>query len=384
MTRKSQILIALLAIFVVASALVAAWVGPKLMRRFYVHGLELVEVASGLEIPWAMAFMPDGSMLITERGGQLRLVDTNGLIGAPISGLPPIAQGGEGGLMGIALDPDFSASRYIYWSYSEPDVEGGDGVSTAVARAKLSPDATELTGVEVIYRQAEKLDDQRHFGGRIMFDENGHLLVGLGDRMNREDAQLLTSAHGKLLRLLPNGDAPQDNPFVGVADALDEIYSYGHRNIQGMAINPQTGSLWASEHGPDSGDEVNLIAAGANYGWPLFSHGCEYNTCEPIGGSVEPTGTEKPITYFAPESVPPSALSFVTSERYPDWQNHMLMGVLHSRALMLMKIEGDQVVNRKPLYLGKYMRVRDVQQGPDGWIYVAVQSPTGTILKLVP
>jgi len=384
LTTKSRILITLITITVITTVLVATWVTPKLMRRFYLHGLELVEVASGLGVPWAMAFMPDGSILITERAGQLRLIDTSGSVGAPISGLPPIAVGGEGGLMGVVLDPNFSASRYVYWSYSEPAPDENEGVSTAVARGRLSVDTTQLTDVEVIYRQSEKLTDQRHFGGRLLFDDQERLLVGLGDRMNRADAQDLGSAHGKLLRLLPDGGIPEENPFANEADALDEILSYGHRNIQGMAINPQTKSLWATEHGPDSGDEVNLITAGANYGWPLFSHGCEYTTCEPIGQSVEPEGTEAPLTYFAPESVPPSALSFVTSERYPDWQGHVLMGVLHSRALMLMKVDGDEIVSRKPLWLGKYMRVRDVQQGPDGWIYVAVQSPSGTILKLMP
>lgn len=352
------------------------------MRRFYTQGLELVEVTAGLDIPWSMAFLPDGSMLVTERVGSLRRVYPKGQLSPPVTGLPAIVQGGEGGLLGVAVAPDFSQSGRVFWSYSEPAPEGLQGASTAVASGRLT--GINMTDVTVIYRQPKKLTDNRHFGGRLLFDGDGHLLIGLGDRMVRDDAQRLNSAHGKLLRIMPDGSIPPDNPFVSQENAMGEILSYGHRNIQGLALNPENGSLWASEHGPASGDEVNLIKAGANYGWPLISHGCEYNTCDPIGGDVEPAGIEAPATWFGPESVPPSALSFVSSERYPTWQGKLLMGVLHSRALILMNVVDNQIVDRKPIWLGKYQRVRDVQQGPDGWIYVAVQSPAGTILRLVP
>lgn len=377
---RLRLVIVICAVFI--TVLVAIKLTPKLMRRFYTQGLELVELTSGLEIPWSMAFLPDGSMLVTERVGRLRHVDSDGLLSRPISGLPLIAQGGEGGLLGVAIAPDFSQSQRVFWSYSEPAANGQPGASTAVASGRLSDD--NLSEVEVIYRQPEKLTDSRHFGGRLLFDREGRLLIGLGDRMVRADAQRLDSAHGKLLRIMPDGSVPADNPFVAQEGAMGEILSFGHRNIQGLAINPENGSLWASEHGPASGDEVNLIKPGANYGWPLVSHGCEYNTCEAIGEEREPAGIEAPVTWFGPESVPPSALMFVDSDRYPEWRGHLLMGVLHSRALMLMKVEGNKIVERKPIWLGKYQRVRDVQQGPDGWIYVAVQSPEGTILRLVP
>lgn len=378
----TRIRLAILICAILIMVLVSIRLTPKLMRRFHTHGLELVEYASGLNVPWSMAFLPDGSMLVTEREGRLRRIGSNGQVSEPVEGLPPVAHGGEGGLLGLAIAPDFKDSRRLFWSYSEPAVASLQGASTAVASGYLTD--TGVSDVKVIYRQAEKLTDQRHFGGRLLFDLDGRLLIGLGDRMVRDDAQRLDSAHGKLLRILPDGSTPPDNPFANQESALPEIFSLGHRNIQGLALDPQTGAIWASEHGPASGDEVNLIKSGANYGWPLVSHGCEYNTCDPIGADIEPPGIEAPATWFGPESVPPSALTVVTSERYPDWQGHLLMGVLHSRALMLMTVEGDKIVERKPLWLGKYQRIRDVQQGPDGWIYVAVQSPEGTILRLVP
>lgn len=383
MTTRRQLWIALLTGSLLAGLLVSIWLAPKLMRRFYVHGLELVEVTRGLEIPWSMAFLPDGSMLVTERVGRLRKVGIEGQLGEPIAGLPPIAQGGEGGLLGVALSPDFETTNRVFWSYSEPSQNETDGISTAVASGQLIDNT--MTKVDVIYRQPEKLTDNRHFGGRLLFDNEGHLLIGLGDRMVRDDAQRLNSAHGKLLRLMPDGSVPADNPFVDSEDTLGEILSLGHRNIQGLAMNPLTGDIWATEHGPASGDEVNLIKPGANYGWPVVSYGCEYNTCDPIGEGQEKPGLESPATWFSPESVPPSALVYITSDRYPKWKGHLLMGVLHSRALMLMTLDKDnRIVERKPMWLGKYERVRDVQQGPDGWIYVAVQSPEGTILRLVP
>lgn len=380
-TRKRLHIVILIGILVI-SVIVAMRLIPKLMRRFYTHGLEVVEITAGLKVPWSMAFLPDGSMLVSEREGNLRRLSPDGQLSAPISGLPPVAQGGEGGLLGIATAPDFEQSHRLFWSYSEPAAAGQTGASTAVASGRLTDEG--LTDVNIVFRQAEKLSDNRHFGGRLLFDTEGRLLIALGDRMRRDDAQRLDSAHGKLMRIMPDGSVPADNPFHGREDALGEILSSGHRNIQGLAINPDTGSLWASEHGPASGDEVNLIKPGANYGWPLVSHGCEYNSCAPIGLDAEPAGIEAPVTWFGPESVPPSALTFVTGERYPEWQGHLLMGVLHSRALILMTVEGDEVVERKPLWLGKYQRIRDVQQGPDGWIYVAVESPEGAILRLVP
>ena len=382
--------------FAVAGAtllvIASVWLAPKLLRRYYHHGLGLVEIAGGLDVPWSIAFLPDGAMLVTERIGRMRRIGLDGRVGEPIAGLPAVAKGGEGGLLAVALAPDFASSRRVYWSYSEPALDGGPGASTALARGRLldrsaTAGATAgptMTDVEVIFRQPAKLADNRHFGSRLLFDRDGHLLLALGDRMARDDAQRLDSAHGKLLRLMPDGGVPNDNPFQDRPEVLGQIWSYGHRNVQGLAFNPQTGSLWASEHGPSGGDEVNLIKPGANYGWPRVTHGCEYDTCAPIGEGVEPPGIEAPLAWFGPQSVPPSALAFVTSERYPQWKGDLLMGVLHSRALIRMKVDGDRIVERESMWLGKHHRIRDVQQGPDGWIYVAVERPQGAILRLVP
>jgi glucose/arabinose dehydrogenase len=359
------------------------FVAPKLFKRYYQHGLRLVEVAGGLEVPWSMAFLPNGSALVTERQGRMRLVDLkSGRVSAPIEGVPPVVHRTEGGLLGVVLAPDFSTSRQIYWSFSEPASAGQEGASTAVARARLSDSS--LTDVEVIFRQPVKRTDGRHFGGRLLFGPEGHLFVALGDRMLRDDAQRLDSAHGKLLRLMPDGSVPRDNPFAGRADALGAVWSYGHRNIQGLAFNPQTGSLWAAEHGPQGGDEINLIKPGANYGWPIVTHGCEYTTCDKIGEGSSRPGMEDPLAWFGPESVPPSALLFVTSDRYPQWKGQLLMSVMHGRALVRMRVQGDRVIERESIWLGKYNRIRDVQQGPDGWIYLAVENPHGAILRIEP
>jgi glucose/arabinose dehydrogenase len=371
---------------VIVVALLTTFIGlaaQRLVKRYVLQGLHVLEVARGLEVPWSMAFLPDGSMLVTERPGRLRLVDLkSGRVGAPIAGLPPVVVRSEGGLLGVVLAPDFASSQRIYWSFSEPAPAGQEGASTAVARGRL--DGNTLRDVEVIFRQPVKRSDGRHFGGRLLFDDQGHLFVGLGDRMLRDDAQRLDSAHGKLLRLMPDGSVPADNPFIGRVGALGAIWSMGHRNIQGLAFNPQTGSLWASEHGPAGGDEINLIKAGANYGWPVVTHGCEYTTCAKIGEGSSKPGMEDPLAWFGPESVPPSSLLFVTSERYPAWKGQLLMSVLGGRALVRMTVQGDRIVERESIWLGQYNRVRDVRQGPDGWIYLAVENPSGVILRIEP
>jgi glucose/arabinose dehydrogenase len=375
---KTRRLVLLALVAAIAAAL--AWAAPKLKRRFYTHGLKIVTVASGLETPWAMAFLPDGRLLVTERPGRMRIVERDGRLGPPLHGLPPVWARGEGGLMDVVLDPRFAENHRLYWSYSEPDPAGGAGASTPEARGRLEGDR--IADVQVIYRQPLKTDDVRHFGSRLLFAPDGRLFIGLGDRMRRDEAQALDSAHGKIVRVEPDGRIPPDNPFVNTPGARSEIWSYGHRNVQGLALRPGTGQLWASEHGPQGGDELNLIRPGANYGWPVITYGCEYGSCAKIGEGTAKPGLEQPVLWWGPASVPPTALLFVTSERYPEWKGQLLVGSFQFGALQRIKLDGDRVAEKEAIFLAGNGRVRDLKQGPDGWIYVLANVPEGRILRL--
>ena len=378
--RKQALL--LITVLLLAALAAAAWrYGPRAWQRYYHHGLRLVTVAEGLDTPWSLAFLPDGRMLVTERPGRMRIVERDGRLGAPLQGLPAVFAQGEGGLLAVALDPDFATNRWVYWSYSEPSVTADKGASTAVARARL--EGASLVGTQVIFRQPEKTADTHHFGSRLVFAPDGKLFIGLGDRNRRADAQRLDSAHGKIVRIAPDGSVPADNPFVGRPGALPAIWSLGHRNVQGLALHPRTGELWASEHGPWGGDEINLIQRGHNFGWPLVTRGCEYDTCAKIGDAADRPGMDAPVTGWAPGSAPPTALSFVTSERYPGWRGQLLAGtLLYDRAIMRIELAGHEARHIEPIYLGRYGRVRDIQQGPDGWLYVVVNLPDGRIVRL--
>jgi len=370
----------LLTCSLLAAAALAAWLAPKLLRRYYHHGLNLVTVASGLDTPWAMVFLPDQRMLVTERPGRLRIVAPDGHLSAPLPGLPPVFVGGEGGLMDVVLDPHFAETRLIYWSYAEPAPGGEARAGTAVARGRLEGDA--VTNATVIFRDPAKEADTRHFGSRLLFAPDGRLFVGLGDRMVRADAQVLGSAHGKILRIEADGSVPSDNPFVGASGALPAIWSTGHRNVQGLVFQPGTGALWASEHGPQGGDELNIILPGRNYGWPVVTYGCEYDTCAKIGEGTSKAGMEPPRTWWGPESVPPSAMAFLTSDRYPQWKGQLFVGALHSPSFTRVRVEGDQVIEKEPMWAGPYRRIRDIKQGPDGWLYLVVNQPDGRIVRL--
>jgi aldose sugar dehydrogenase len=376
-TSLRRLLPLLVAALLTAGAL--AWAAPRLMHRFYTHGLKVVTVVQGLDTPWAMAFLPDGRLLVTERPGRMRLVTLDGHIAAPLAGLPPVWAQGEGGLMDVVLDPHFSDNRRVYWSYAEPDATGA-AAGTAVARGRLEADR--LVDVQVIYRQPQKGTDGRHFGSRLLFDREGRLFVGLGDRMRRAEAQDLGSAHGKILRLDADGGAPADNPFAHQPGALPQVWSYGHRNVQGLAWHPQTGELWATEHGPSGGDELNLIQRGHNHGWPVITHGCEYSTCARIGEGTAKAGMDQPVLWWGPESTPPSALLFVTSDRYPDWQGQLLVATFRNGAFTRVKLDGHRVVEKEAIYLAGNGRVRDLKQGPDGWIYVLANVPDGRIVRV--
>jgi glucose/arabinose dehydrogenase len=334
-----------------------------------------VTVASGLEHPWSLAFLPDGRMLVTERPGRLRIVERDGRLGAPLAGLPPIVAGGQGGLLDVAIDPRFADNGLVYWSFSEPG-EGGN--STAVARGRLAGDRIE--DARVIFRQQPKVRSSAHFGSRLAFARDGRLFVTLGDRFSRrDDAQTLDTHHGKVVRIEPDGRVPPDNPFVARSGALPEIWSYGHRNLQGAAIHPGTGELWTHEHGPQGGDEVNVTEAGRNHGWPAITYGREYVTGFRIGEGTSRADITEPAKVWVP-SIAPSGMAFVTSDRYPGWKGSVLVGALKAQALARLELDGRKVVAEERFELGE--RIRDVRQGPDGWLYVLTDSPQGKLLRL--
>ena len=326
-------------------------------------------ITGDLASPWGLAFLPDGRMLVTEITGKLRIVTDKGEIGEPVSGVPKVDARGQGGLLDVAIHPDFVRNRLVYMSFSEPG-EGGN--STAVARGSLNADGTALENVEVIFSQKPKLPSTAHFGSRLVFDGQGHLYVTTGERSNarfRGQSQELTSHLGKVIRINEDGSVPDDNPFVGKADALPEIWSYGHRNIQAAAIHPETGKLWEIEHGPKGGDEINVAEAGKNYGWPAVSFGVNYDGT-PVGtGKSEAEGMVGPIHKWTPV-IAPSGMIFYTGDLFPQWKGNLFVGGLAATALVRLELDGEKVVNEERLLEDLGMRIRDVAQGPDGAIYV--------------
>jgi glucose/arabinose dehydrogenase len=340
--------------------------------------LKPVSVARGLQHPWGLAFLPDGRMLVTERPGRLRIVSPDGALSAPVAGVPRVDARGQGGLLDVALDPDFATNRLVYLSYSEPG-EGGN--STAVARGRL--DGNALTDVQLIFRQQPKIDSAAHFGSRLVFARDGRLFITLGDRFGqRDEAQNLANHIGKVVRIERDGRVPSDNPFVGRADARPEIWSYGHRNVQGAALHPQTGELWTHEHGPQGGDELNLTLAGRNYGWPVATYGREYGTGFKIGEGPSKSGMEDPLRHWGPRSVAPSGMVFYTGERYPQWKGNLFIGTLREQALIRLELDGTRVLREERLLTNLRERIRDVRQGPDGWLYVLTDNIDGQVLRL--
>lgn len=346
---------------------------------------ELVTLASGLEHPWGLAFLPDGRMLVTERAGRVRVVTTAGQKGPALSGLPRnIDVGGQGGLLDVALDPDFQQNRRVFFSFSERG-EGGDSTrnSTAVWRAELDPQGTALVNGQVIFRQRPKVDSSGHFGGRLVFDRSKALFVTLGDRQSRSaDAQVLSNHLGKVVRIRTDGSTPADNPFVADRQAAGEVWSLGHRNVQGAALHPVSGELWTHEHGPQGGDEVNLTRKGRNYGWPVITHGCTYGLCRDIGEGTQKAGMEQPLTWWPKPSTAPSGMLFYTADRIAPWKGSLFVGALAGQTLWRLSLEGDRVVGRESLLAGQGHRIRTVVQGPDGWIYLLTDDSDGKILRL--
>ena len=344
------------------------------------HGTFTLEtVATGLVNPWSLAFLPDGRMLVTERPGRLRYVSKSGELSAPISGVPAVFATGQGGLLDVVLSPNFATDSLIYFSYAEAS-EDGEKAGTAVARGRLQGDA--LVDVKRIYQQQPKLSTGAHFGSRLVFDGKGHLFITQGENNERPTSQELGKLQGKLVRIDPDGSIPDDNPFVGRDDARPEIFSYGHRNMQGAALNPQTKVLWISEHGPRGGDELNIPQAGKNYGWPIITYGINYSGLkipEAVGTSKE--GLEQPLHYWA-KSPGLSGMAFATAKSA--WQGNLFQGSLAERNLIRLELDGEKAGKEERLLGDMAQRIRDVREGPDGAIYVLTDETDGKLLKLTP
>lgn len=341
----------------------------------YVGELAVETVASGLEFPWSLVFLPDGGMLVSEKlAARLRRVSPDGRLSPPIEGLPPIVGEGNGGLLGLALDPDFGANGRIYFAFSEPGEEGTAGLS--VARAVLGGDR--LEDLEIIFRQAPKIDDERDFGGRLVFAPDGNLFVLPGDRFARHLVQEMDNTIGKVVRIEPDGGIPPDNPFVGEAGVDPAIWSFGHRNIGGGIIHPETGKLWVEEFGPRGGDELNVAEPGRNYGWPLVAWGRHYSG-EPIPAPPTRPDLEPSIFHWTPV-ISPSGMAYYTGSEIPDWQGNIIVGGLSSMSFTRLTLRGERVISEERIAFGT--RVRDVVQGPDGMLYLLTDDPEGRIVRL--
>lgn len=366
----------LFSLFAVGSAHAAAPSSPQ--PKSQPGPFEVTTVAEGFAHPWGLALLPDGRMLITERAGRLRLIDQNGKASAPLKGVPKVAAGGQGGLLDITLSPTFDQDSLVYLSFSEP---GPGGSGTAVARGRLGADA--LEDVQVIWRQTPKVESSLHFGSRIVFAPNDTMFVTTGDRYNqRPKVQDLSTTIGKVIRLKSDGSIPDDNPFVKRSDARPEIWSYGHRNIQAAALHPETNELWTVEHGARGGDELNNPQAGRNYGWPVITYGIDYSG-EKIGEGTEKAGMEQPVYYWDPVIAPSGAI-FYTGDAFKEWKGNLLIGSMTPGGLVRLELKDGKVAN-ETRYLGELReRIRDVQQGSDGLIYLITDSSNGKVLRLSP
>ncbi|MCU7905989.1 MAG: PQQ-dependent sugar dehydrogenase [Candidatus Thiodiazotropha sp. (ex Epidulcina cf. delphinae)] len=375
MAYPAQILFALIAALLLSPAVAA----PGSVFQTEKQRVTYEVVTQGLSHPWALAFLPNGKMLVSERGGRLRLIDSDGnLDPRPIEGLPPIRQQGQGGLLDLALHPKFTENRWLYFSYAEPE-NGAYG--SAVARGRLK--GHNLDQLEVIFRMERKTDSQRHFGSRLTFDGQGYLFITLGDRGDRPRAQDLNDHAGSLIRLHDDGRIPDDNPFVDRRDAKPEIYSYGHRNIQGAALHPRTNRLWTHEHGPQGGDEINIPEPGVNHGWPVITYGVNYFIGTKIGEGTHKTGMAQPIYHWTP-SIAPSGMTFYTGDRFKNWKDNLFVGSLKFQQLVRLELDGKTVKHEERMLTGELGRIRDVRQGSDGLLYLLTDEDQGKLVRLLP
>lgn len=365
-----------IAILAAAAFSAACAAQPPRVFESELHAFRVTTVADGLSHPWGMAFLPDGRLLITERPGRVRVIRDGVLQSTPVGGLPDIAVAGQGGLLDIALHPDFSDNRWVYLSYA---ASGPGGYGTEVARGRFRGDR--LEDLEVIFRALPKESGGRHFGSRLVFDHDGYLYITLGDRGHRPNGQDLSTHTGSIVRVHDDGSVPADNPFTG--RERPEIFTYGNRNVQGAALHPETGVLWAHEHGPQGGDELNIIESGKNYGWPVITYGANYGTGTKIGEGTHKTGMEQPLWYWDP-SIAPSGMTFYTGDEFPRWRNNIFVGALAFELLARLEVDDGRIVKEERLLEGEYGRIRAVEQGPDGYLYLLTDERNGRVLRIEP
>jgi glucose/arabinose dehydrogenase len=342
------------------------------------HSLRVVRVVEKLEQPWSLAFLPDGRMLVTEKAGRLRTISNGQLDPQPIAGLPPVTVHGQGGLQDVVLHPQFAKNSLVYLSYA---ARGADGVGTELARGELK--GNRLENVQVLFRQSPKGSRGQHFGGRIVFDRAGFVYLTLGDRGEMERAQKPGDHAGSVIRLHDDGRVPADNPFAGKAGWKPEKFTLGNRNMQGAALHPRTGVLWTHEHGPQGGDEVNVMRAGTNYGWPVITYGVNYGIGTKIGEGSRKEGMAQPVHYWVP-SIAPSGMAFYSGDRFPKWRGDLFVGALRDRMLVRLRLDGEKVVKEERMLQGVLGRIRDVRTGPDGFIYVLTDENPGVLARLEP
>ena len=343
------------------------------------HTFRLATLVTGLDNPWSVAFLPDGRMLVTERAGRLRLVGSDfRLDPKPIEGLPESVERGQGGLFDVVLHPQYAQNGWIYWAYNAP---GPVGWGTALARGKLQ--GQRMTSVQVLFSMLPKTRSSQHFGGRIVFDKAGMLYLTLGDRGDKDRAQKLDDHAGSVIRLHDDGRVPADNPFVNRAGALPEKWTLGNRNMQGAALHPQTGELWTHEHGPQGGDEVNVMRPGLNYGWPVITYGVNYGLGTRIGEGQAKPGMVQPLYKWVP-SIAPSGMAFVNGSQFPQWQGDLLVGALRGQMLVRLVLDGEKVMREERLLQGRAGRIRDVRMGPDGLVYLLSDGSEGALMRLEP
>jgi glucose/arabinose dehydrogenase len=373
----SRILVASAAAILLAAT--SACAGETRQVRSEKHDFNVVRLVDALQNPWSMTWLPDGRMLVTERPGRLRVVAADfRLDPRPVGGLPSIVVGGQGGLFEVAIHPRYKENGWIYLSYSGPG-EGGHG--TELLRAKL--EGHRLVDTQVLFRLHPKSGTGHHFGGRIVFDGKGHVFLTLGDRGDQDRAQRLDDHAGSVIRLNEDGSVPKDNPFTKRPEAKPELFTKGNRNIQGAALHPGTGELWIHEHGPQGGDEINIIRAGRNYGWPVITFGANYMTGTKIGEGTRKQGMEQPLHHWTP-SIAPSGMAFYAGDKFPNWRGNLLVGALRDETLVRLELEGERVVKEERMMSGTIGRIRDVRVGPDGYVYLLTDERRGILARLEP